>query len=85
MTLCTTDRADDSFAYTRQDGVFTGTADQLFDVRANCHTCLGDQLNTVFGNSRYRRRVDHFRIHTHLYGFEHITTCQVDGGCHLEG
>ena len=85
MTLGTTDRADDTFADTRQDCIFTCTADQLLDVRTHRHTGFSYQLDTVFRHSRYRRCINHFRVYAHLNGFEYITTGEVDCGRHLEG
>ena len=85
VALCGADRTDDTFAYTRQDGVLTGTTHQLADVRADGNTRLCYQLNTVFCHCRYGRGVNHLGVHRHLYCFEHITTCQVYRSSHLEG
>ena len=49
MALCATDRADDTFTYAGENRIFSGTSDQLFDIRTHRHTSFGDQLDTVFG------------------------------------
>ena len=84
MALGTTDGTDNTFAYAGKDRVLTCTSDELAYVRAHRHTGFGNQLNTVFRNGGYRRRINHFGIHRHLYGFEHITTGEVDRRGHLE-
>ena len=84
MTLGTTDGADDTFTYAGEDRIFSGTSDELLDICAHRHTGFCDQLDTVFRHSRYRRGIDDPRVDTHLHGFEHITTREVNGRSHLE-
>ena len=85
MALRRTDGADDTFAYTGENSIFSGTSDELADVRTYSDAGFGDELDTVFRHSRYGRGIDHFRIDTHLHGFEHITSGKVDCRSHLEG
>ena len=85
MVLGRTDRGYDTFAYTGQYRVFTGTAHQLADIGTYGDAGFGDQLDTVLGYGCHRRCVNDFRIDRHLYRFEHVTSGQVNGCCHLEG
>ena len=84
VTLGTTDRADDTFAYTGKNRVLACATHQLADVRANRHTGFGNQLNTVFCHRSYRRRIDHARIDTHLHSLKHVAACQINRRSHLE-
>ena len=56
----------------------------MADIGAHRYTGLGNQLDTVFGNSCHGRGVNYFGVNGHLYGFEYVTAGKVDGGCHLE-
>ena len=66
-------------------GFFSGTTDELTDVGTNGHTGFGNQLDTVFGYSRNRRCINDFGVHTHLHGFEDVTSGEINRRSHLEG
>ena len=79
------DGRNDTFAYTGQDSVFTGTTYQLADIGAYRYTGFGYQLDTILSHGRHGRSVNHLRVYRHLNRFEHVTSGKVDGGGHLEG
>ena len=85
MVFGRTDGRYDTFAYTGQNSVFTGTTYQLADIGAYRYTGFGYQLDTIFSYCGHRRCIDHLRVYRHLNGFEHITSGKVDCGSHLEG
>ena len=85
VALSATDRANDSFAYTGQDRIFSCTTDELAYIRAHGDTGFGDKLDTVFSHCGYRRRVNHSWVNGHLDGFEHVTSGKVNRRSHLEG
>ena len=84
MALCRTDGTDDAFANTSDDSVFAGATDELLDAGTHGDTGNGMQLDTVKSHGGNLRGLDDLRVHGHLYGFENVTTGEVDGGSFLE-
>ena len=79
------DGRDDAFADTGDDGRFPCPADEAIDIRTDGDTGADLELDAVFRDRRNGRGLDDLRIDAHLDGFEDIASCQVDGGCLLEG
>ena len=79
MALSRTDGSDDTFTDAGEDGLFTGTANELLDVGAHGDAGFGDKLDTVLGHGGPRRRVNDLGVDGGLDGLEHVATGEIDG------
>src|SRR5690606_19214355 len=80
-----TDRGNDALAHARDDGFFACATDEALDVSPNGNTYDCAQLYAVLRDCGNRRRLDHFRVHRHLHGFENVATGEIDSSGALEG
>ena len=82
MAVGGTDCGNDAFADPGDDGLFAGSANQMFDVGTHGNSRLDPEFDAVLGNGGHRRRFNHFGQNAHLYGLENVAARQVDGaGC----
>ena len=72
-------RGNDAFAYPGDDRGFPGAAHQPFNIGPDSDPCLYPQFDAVFGHSAYYRCLNHFGIDAHLYRFQYVSACQIDG------
>src|SRR5574344_887729 len=80
-----TNAGNNTFAYSGNNGLLAGAAHQSIDISSYGYSGFNLQLNAVFSNGRNYRSFNNFRINTHLYCFQNITSCQVNSAGSFKG